>query len=46
MTTMGEPAFGGGHSIPHSANQSSARASDIPWTPYSAVRSYYCDKSW
>ncbi|KAJ8066694.1 hypothetical protein OCU04_005736 [Sclerotinia nivalis] len=40
MTTMGEPAFGGGHSVPHSAGHSSNRASDIPWTPYSAVSSF------
>ncbi|ESZ98790.1 hypothetical protein SBOR_0839 [Sclerotinia borealis F-4128] len=40
MTTMGEPAFGGGHSVPNSAGHSSARPSDIPWTPYSAVSSF------
>ncbi|KAF7902508.1 hypothetical protein EAF00_002411 [Botryotinia globosa] len=40
MTTMGEPAFGGGHGVPHSASHTSARASDVPWTPYSAVSSF------
>ncbi|KAB8304873.1 hypothetical protein EYC80_004205 [Monilinia laxa] len=40
MTTMGEPAFGGGHSVPHSAGHSSARTPDVPWTPYSAVSSF------
>ncbi|KAK6612246.1 hypothetical protein H4I96_01459 [Botrytis cinerea] len=36
----GEPAFGGGHGVPHSASHTSARASDVPWTPYSAVSSF------
>ncbi|KAF7961023.1 hypothetical protein EAE96_000691 [Botrytis aclada] len=40
MTTMGEPAFGGGHGVPHSASHTSARASDVSWTPYSAVSSF------
>ncbi|RAL67861.1 hypothetical protein DID88_008587 [Monilinia fructigena] len=40
MTTMGEPSFGGGHSVPHSAGHSSARTPDVPWTPYSAVSSF------
>ncbi|KAG4028562.1 hypothetical protein MFRU_020g00060 [Monilinia fructicola] len=40
MTTMGEPAFGGGHSVPHSAGHSNARTPDVPWTPYSAVSSF------
>ncbi|CAD6445433.1 1d31a824-5929-44b4-9706-879e0a161818 [Sclerotinia trifoliorum] len=40
MTTMGEPAFGGSHNVSHSAGHSSNRASDIPWTPYSAVSSF------
>lgn len=44
MTTMGEPAFGGGHSVPHSAGHSNARTPDVPWTPYSAVCSFYYQK--
>ncbi|PQE29913.1 ER lumen retaining receptor protein [Rutstroemia sp. NJR-2017a WRK4] len=39
MSTMGEPAFGGGHG-PHSTGHSSARTPSHDWTPYSAVSSF------
>lgn len=37
MSTIGEPAFGGGHHL-HDRGPHSARTPNHDWTPYSAVR--------